>query len=207
MDTLKSPPAAQQDAPFPRIFPRPETALAQVIGDPTYREAFHRRLQASNRFVVALYRIGLLPLLGAGRTTMLLTTRGRKSQRLRRFPVGYFRIDGEIYLISGWGKRANWYKNLHSSPDEVWLQIGFRSFPATATIIDDPEQVRQKIEHLISESPAVAKHLLGWDPDHDTLASADFSPLIDSVLFVRFSRRYPSDHTLSEPVGDFEGQS
>ena len=104
--------ASPQDKTPGRAFPRPGTPLSQVIGDSEYREAFHRRLQASNRFVVAFYRIGLLPLLGAGKTTMLLTTRGRKSHRLRRFPVGYFRIGGDIHLLSGWGKRANWYKNL-----------------------------------------------------------------------------------------------
>jgi deazaflavin-dependent oxidoreductase (nitroreductase family) len=189
MDTSTSTSATQLAPSSPRIFPRPDTSLAQVIGDPAYRDAFHRRLQASNRFVVAFYRIGLLPLFGAGRTIMLLTTRGRKSQRLRRFPVGYFRIGGEIYLISGWGKQANWYKNLQASPDELWLQIGFRRFRASATVVDDPEQVRQLIERLVSESPAVARTLFGWDPDHDTLASADFSPLIGTVLFVRFSRR------------------
>ena len=184
-------PAAPNDQPSARVFPRPETTLAQVIGDPTYRDAFHRRLQGSNRFVVAFYRIGLLPLLGAGKTTMLLTTRGRKSHRLRRFPVGYFQIGGNIHMLSGWGKGSNWYKNLRANPDDVWLQIGFRNFPVTAQFIEDPAEIKRTIERLVSESPTNARRLFGWDPDHDSLGSSDFSPVIEKVLFVRFIERKP----------------
>lgn len=184
-------PAAPNDQSSARVFPRPETSLAQVIGDPAYRDAFHRRLQGSNRFVVAFYRIGLLPLLGAGKTTMLLTTRGRKSHRLRRFPVGYFRIGGNIHLLSGWGKDSNWYKNLRANPDDVWLQIGFRNFSVTAQFIEDPAEIKRTIERIVSESPTSARRLFGWDPDHDSLGSSDFSPVIEKVLFVRFIERKP----------------
>lgn len=182
-------PAAPNDQSSARVFPRPETSLAQVIGDRAYRDAFHRRLQGSNRFIVAFYRIGLLPLLGAGKTIMLLTTRGRKSHRLRRFPVGYFRIGGNIHLLSGWGKDSNWYKNLRANPDDVWLQIGFRNFPVTAQFIEDPAEIKRTIERIVSESPTSARRLFGWDPDHDSLGSSDFSPVIEKVLFVRFIER------------------
>ena len=191
MAPTQTTPAALKDQPSTRVFPRPETPLAQVIGDPVYRDAFHRRLQGSNRYVVAFYRIGLLPLLGAGKTTMLLTTRGRKSHRLRRFPVGYFRIGGNIHMLSGWGTGTNWYKNLRANPDDVWLQIGFRNFPVTAQFIEDPAEIKRTIELLISDSPTDARRLFGWDPDHDSLGSSDFSPVIEKVLFVRFIERKP----------------
>jgi deazaflavin-dependent oxidoreductase (nitroreductase family) len=172
-----------------RVFPTADTALYQVIGDPTYRESFHRRLKWVNRYVVAFYRIGLLPLLGAGKTTMLLTTRGRKSKQLRSFPVGYFRIGGEIHLLSGWGRDANWYKNLLANPEEVWLQVGFRRFPVRAEILEDPAEIRRTIERLVSESPSDAQRLFGWDPQHDHLDAADFSPIVERVLIVKFSER------------------
>ncbi len=171
------------------IFPKPGTVLAGVIGDPAYRKSFHQRLQSSNRFVVALYRMGILPLLGAGKTTMLLITRGRKTKRLRRFPVGYFRIGGEIHLFSGWGKASNWYKNLCANPAEVQLQIGFHTFPVQAQVIEDPAEARRAIECLIQESPANAQRLFGWDPKSDRLDQADFSPVIEKVLIVKFITR------------------
>lgn len=172
-----------------RVFPRPHTALARIIGDPISRAAFHQRLQLSNRFVVAFYRIGLLPLLGAGKTTMLLVTLGRKSRRIRRFPIGYWRIGGDVYVISGWGKDSNWYKNLQANPDDVSLQIGFRRFPVQAQVLKDRGEMRSTIERLIGESPASAQRLFGWDPESDQLSSADFSTLLEKVLFVRFLNR------------------
>jgi hypothetical protein len=33
---------------------------------------------------------------------------------------------------------------------------------------------------------AVARYLFGWDPERDTLAWADFSPIINDVLIVHF---------------------
>ncbi len=180
--------SATQPTPI-QVFPKPGTVLAGVIGDPAYRKTFHQRLQSSNRFVVALYRIGILPLLGAGKSTMLLVTRGRKTQRLRRFPVGYFRIGGDVHLLSGWGKDSNWYKNLRANPAEVWLQIGFRTFPVCAQILEDPAEIRRTIECLILESPDSAQRLFGWDPKSDRLDQADFSPIVEKVLIVKFINR------------------
>ncbi len=172
-----------------RVFPISGTPLANVIGDPAHREAFHKRLQSMNKYVVALYRLGVLPLLGAGKTTMILTTRGRKSGQLRRFPVGYFRIAGKIHLLSGWGPGANWYKNILACPDDVSLQIGFRHAAVRADILTDPIEIRHTIETLVVESPADAHRLFGWDPQSDCLKAADFSPLIEHVIFVRFTQR------------------
>jgi deazaflavin-dependent oxidoreductase (nitroreductase family) len=179
-------PAAQTAS---RVFPVSGTPLANVIGDPAHRESFHRKLQSMNKYVVVLYRMGVLPLLGAGKTTMLLTTRGRKSGQLRRFPVGYFRIAGQIHLLSGWGGDANWYKNLLANPEEVWLQVGFRRCAVRADILENPVEIRRTIETLIAESPAAAQRLFGWDPQHDRLDAADFSPMIERVLFVKFAEQ------------------
>ena len=183
--TLPSP----QSQPSIRVFPRPDTVIAQVISDPIYRASFHKRLQSSNRFVVTFYRIGLLPLLGTGKTMMLLITRGRKSHRLRRFPVGYFSIGGDFYLISSWGKDSNWYKNLKANPDDVSLQVGFRTFPVRAQVLKDPEEIKYTVERLVTESPGSAQRLFGWDPQSDQISSSDFSPIVEKVLFVKFVNR------------------
>jgi deazaflavin-dependent oxidoreductase (nitroreductase family) len=172
-----------------RMFPAPDTSLARVIGDRAHREAFHARLASMNRYVVALYRLGVLPLFGAGQTTMLLVTKGRKSGRRRAFPVGYFRIGGEIHLLSGWGKDANWYKNLVAAPDDVSLQVGFRRFPARARVIQDRAEILATLERLIRESPAAAQRLFGWDPARDQWGTSDFSQVLEKVLFIKFTER------------------
>jgi len=172
-----------------RVFPTAESPLGKLLNDPDYKAAFHKRLQSSNRFVITFYRFGLLSLMGADKTTMLLTTRGRKSGQIRRFPIGYFRVGGEVYVISAWAKGANWYKNLQAHPEEVSLQIGWRSFPARAEVLTDPGEIKLVIERLIAESPASARRLFGWDPQKDQLAESDFSPMVEKVLFVRFTKR------------------
>ncbi len=175
--------------PFLNSFPSPESPLGRLLNDPAYKEAFHKRLQGSNRFVVAFYRLGLLPLLGAGKGTMILTTLGRKSGQVRRFPIGYFRIGGDVYIVSGWGKKANWYKNLQAHPEAISLQIGFERFPAKAQVLTDPAEIRATLERLVQESPESARRLFGWDPEKDLLETADFSPMVEKVLFVKFVRQ------------------
>jgi deazaflavin-dependent oxidoreductase (nitroreductase family) len=170
----------------PRIFPRPDTALGRVVGDHDARQAFHRRLQAANKFVTFFYRIGLLPLLGAARSTMLLMTIGRRSGRLRIFPVGYFRFGGEIYQISGWGRSSNWYWNIRAHPDGLKLRIGFRTFPARAEFVEDPGDVMRLLGQLVTESPSEARRLLGWDPAIDCLESADFGPCADKLMLIHY---------------------
>ncbi len=102
-----------------RTFPIEGTNLYRILGDPTYRQSFHRQLKQYNPLITALYKIGLLPLFGVSRRVMLLTTRGRKSGKLRSTPIGYWRIGEKIYLFSAWGKATSWYKNLVACPEEV----------------------------------------------------------------------------------------
>jgi len=69
-----------------------------------------------------------------GATTLLLTTRGRKSGQLRRTALIYGR-DGDDFLVvasnGGRPEHPNWYLNLRDDP-EVTLQVGPEVFPARA---------------------------------------------------------------------------
>lgn len=70
----------------------------------------------------------------SGVNTLLLTTRGRKTGKLRRTALIYGR-DRERYLVvgsTGGAKRhPSWYLNLVENPD-VTVQVGEEKFPATA---------------------------------------------------------------------------
>jgi len=172
--------------PLTRVFPLPGTNLDRVLSEPEFRRDFHAKLKKSNPVIVALYRIGLLSLLGTTRSIMLLSTKGRKSGKNRQTPVGYFRIGGALYLFSAWGKNSNWYKNLAASPDNVALQIGRKKFAVRAEVLVDPAEIQHTLEQFVTESPKQAYYLFGWDPDQDRLDNADFSPIINKVLVVRF---------------------
>jgi deazaflavin-dependent oxidoreductase (nitroreductase family) len=172
-----------------RVFPAQGTNLAKILTDPQHRRAFHAQLKRYNPFIAAFYKSGLLPLFGISRTVMLLTTRGRKSGKLRSTPIGYFRIGGIIHLFSAWGMDASWYKNLAASPDEVWIQIGMRKWPVLAEIIDNPDEIMRTLAQFINESPATAHYLFGWEPNQDQLDRCDFSQIINGVLIVRFIQK------------------
>ncbi len=80
----------------------------------------------------------------AGVTNLLLTTRGRKSGKLRRTAVFYGEDDGRFILLashmSGGPKHPDWYLNLASNP-EVRVQVGpekFRALARTATPEEKP---------------------------------------------------------------------
>jgi deazaflavin-dependent oxidoreductase (nitroreductase family) len=172
-----------------RAFPVKGTALYDLITNSNFKSSFHARLKSFNPFMVALYRLGVLPLFGLGKRMMLITTRGRKSGQLRHFPVGYARIDNVIHVFSGWGRGANWYKNLLAHPEEVSVQVGFRRFPARAKVLDDPRDIQRTLERFVRQAPSQARDLMGWDPERDRIATADFSPMIERVLTIQFFER------------------
>jgi deazaflavin-dependent oxidoreductase (nitroreductase family) len=70
-----------------------------------------------------------------GVPTLLLTTRGRKSGRLRRTPLIYGR-EGDAYVVvaskGGAPKDPAWYLNLSADPD-VTIQVVGDEMPARAT--------------------------------------------------------------------------
>src|SRR5262245_51920684 len=79
-----------------------------------------------------------------GHTTLLLTTRGRKSGRLRRTALIYGR-DGEDYLLvasnGGSPDHPLWYLNLVADP-KVELQVGAEKFKARARTANAKEKPR-----------------------------------------------------------------
>ena len=79
-----------------------------------------------------------------GRQTLLLTTRGRKSGKLRRTALLYGQ-DGDRYLLvaSNGGARDHpfWYLNLTAQP-EVQVQVGADTFTARARTAGAAEKPR-----------------------------------------------------------------
>jgi deazaflavin-dependent oxidoreductase (nitroreductase family) len=80
----------------------------------------------------------------SGVHTLLLTTRGRRSGKLRRTALIYGR-DGDRYLVvasnGGAKKHPSWYLNLAESP-EVSVQVGAETFTARALTATANERSR-----------------------------------------------------------------
>jgi deazaflavin-dependent oxidoreductase (nitroreductase family) len=57
---------------------------------------------------------------------LILTTKGRKSGKIRSSPVGYFERDGGYFIVasnSGASNSPSWYHNIKANPDEVKIQV------------------------------------------------------------------------------------
>jgi deazaflavin-dependent oxidoreductase (nitroreductase family) len=78
---------------------------------------------------ILLYRLGLFPMFA--RYILILSTTGRKSGKTRHTPVEYFHHQGRFYIISGFDKKPDWYKNIQADP-HVTLQTRLGTLHAIA---------------------------------------------------------------------------
>lgn len=87
----------------------------------------------------------------SGQDTLLLTTRGRRSGKLRRTALIYGQ-DGDRYVVVGSnGGRANhpnWYLNLRRDPD-VTVQVRDKVFQAGAHVAEGEE--RERLWRMMAE--------------------------------------------------------
>ncbi|MBI5932595.1 MAG: nitroreductase family deazaflavin-dependent oxidoreductase [Chloroflexi bacterium] len=103
-----------------------------------------------NRFLfksfVIWWRMGLGPLLR--RWMLLLTTWGRKSRLPRHTMLSYTLYTGKAYLISGWGKRTDWYQNITANP-HVTAQMGTSPYYAMARRVIDVEEYSEVMQIML----------------------------------------------------------
>lgn len=110
-------------------------------GAPSGRERPGRLLRLFFKLPVVLYR-GRMAERFRERHTLLLTTAGRRTRRPRTVAVNFLPRGEHLVIVSGWGERADWYRNLLAQPD-VGVQVGRRRFRARAEPIRDPAASRE----------------------------------------------------------------
>jgi deazaflavin-dependent oxidoreductase (nitroreductase family) len=80
----------------------------------------------------------------AGRTLLLLHTRGARTRETRVNPVAYM-MDGERYVIiaskGGAPTHPDWYHNILAHP-VVTVEVGTEKFQARATVLGEPDRTR-----------------------------------------------------------------
>lgn len=119
-----------------------------------------------NRFMLWMWDLGLGPWVSfyppVSGQIMVLSHRGRKSGQLRRTPVNFAFVDGELYCVAGFGGISDWYRNLKANPaTEVWLPEGW--WEATAEeVIGAPNRLDLIRAVLIGSGFATA--FAGIDP-------------------------------------------
>ena len=110
------------------------------------------------RAPLLLYRLGLGGLIG--KSTLVLTTTGRRTGRVRTTPVNYWEVGGTFYLIAGSGTHADWYRNLVAQP-EVEVQVGRRRLRAVAAPLTDPREKAHALWLFGQASPGTAERYFG----------------------------------------------
>lgn len=117
--------------------------------------------------MIWLWRLGFGPLLsfwpaGLGRY-LVITHTGRKSGLARRTPVNYALIDGEIYVTAGFGRQADWVRNVQANPQvEVWLPDGWWA-GVVEDVTEEPGQA-DKLRRVLMDSGFAAPLFGGVNP-------------------------------------------
>jgi deazaflavin-dependent oxidoreductase (nitroreductase family) len=82
-------------------------------------------------------------LLDRGLPIIIVTTRGNKSGKIRKFALMRVEHDGEYALVASLGgapKHPVWYWNLKADPDALMIQDGPEPFDATAREVTGEER-------------------------------------------------------------------
>ena len=133
---------------MPLVWPRPHPLLRPLFRAPAL-----------------LYRVGLGRLLG--RRFLLLEHRGRTTGRLRRTPLEVVRWDAarrEATVVSAWGARADWYRNISVAPP-LLVRIAGERWRTPSHRVLAPDETLALLERYRREHRVAARAIafvFGW---------------------------------------------
>lgn len=122
------------------------------------------------RAPIALYRAGLGFLFGSRLLMLQHTGRRSGARRYVVLEVVDHPAPGEYIVVSGFGPKAQWYRNITANP-HVLLSVGtHRNQPATATPMTSEESA-VALDHYIQHHPRA------WNKLRDTIEAATGAPV------------------------------
>jgi deazaflavin-dependent oxidoreductase (nitroreductase family) len=136
-----------------------ETEGAEASG--TARSRPSGALRAAFRLPIHLYRHRLGWLLG--HRVLLLTHRGRRSGLVRQTPLEVVRHDpatGESVVVSAWGERADWYRNIETT-SALEVRTGRERYVPEQRFLS-PEEAYAEISAYERDHPLLARILPRW---------------------------------------------
>ena len=115
-------------------------------------------------FMVPAYRMGLgwfivNPISGY---IMVIKNTGRKSGRLYYTPTNYAIINGNIYCLAGFGRKAHWYLNMMANPT-VEIMLPGRTIWGEVEEVTDGEEALQATR-LVFQNAGIAGFAEGYNP-------------------------------------------
>lgn len=133
-------------------------------------------------FMVPIFRLGLgaifcNPLSGY---IMVIKNIGRKSGKLYYTPTNYAIIDGNIYCIAGFGRKAHWYRNLMAHPTAEIILPG-RAVSGTAEEVTDSSEALRACRQIFKNA-GFAGFFEGYNPwtapDERFLQTLEHAPIL-----------------------------
>jgi deazaflavin-dependent oxidoreductase (nitroreductase family) len=99
----------------------------------------------------------------AGEDFCYLTTVGRRSGKPHTIEIWFARRDGNLYLLSGGGEKADWVRNLRKTPS-VKVRIGSRTVTAQAREVtaDDEDALARRLLDEKYMGWKAGKRLSSW---------------------------------------------
>lgn len=132
------------------------------------------------------YAIGLGPIVG--RLVLLLTTTGRISGKPRVTPLQYEEIDGEIYIGSVRGTKADWYRNIEANPI-VSVRVKARQVIGEGELTTDPKRIADYLEFRLRNRPKMMKAILRREVLSNNPTRAELEKYADNRALVIIRER------------------
>jgi len=118
-------------------------------------------LRMAFRLPIYLYRLRLGWL--RGHRVLLLTHRGRRSGRIRQTPLEVLRYDpatAESVVVSAWGEKSDWYRNIEVNP-AIEIQTGRERYVPEQRFLS-PEEVYAEIADYERHHPWLVRAIPRW---------------------------------------------
>jgi deazaflavin-dependent oxidoreductase (nitroreductase family) len=157
----------------------PPTEGFWALAAPPLRALF----KAFNRwFMLPAHRAGLAPWVSTpfGGWILVLRVRGRKSGRIRDTPLNYLVKGGAVWVMAGFGRRTEWYRNLLADP-AVEVRLPGRRLAGTAEEVTAPDVRARVMPRLVRATgiPGMMVVPSPWTaPDEEILDATAWVPLV-----------------------------
>jgi deazaflavin-dependent oxidoreductase (nitroreductase family) len=144
----------------------------------------HRVASLANRAQATLASAGLPP-----KRLVTLEVRGRRSGRMRSFPVVVADYEGERYLVAMLGNDANWIRNARAAGGNVVLHHGRRE----AVHLDEVEPNARAaiIKRYLEVAPGARPHI----PVDRRAPLAEFERIAERIPVFRIGAAYTAPRT------------
>ena len=114
---------------------------------------------------------------------LVLTTKGRSSGAARHVVVEYRRHGSKFYVVSGWGKGTDWYKNILQNP-RVTIQLGTNVLDARALPVDNPAETLRAL-YMFSRNSWIYESIFARMTSAQAADLSTLAEVVDEFTVVR----------------------